>query len=402
MNIVKKAYCRIFQAGFRIAQPFLPYRNPEIYNSCGLISEIIEKESISSVLLVTDKGILQNRLVEPIERVLNKSKVRYTVYSDTLPNPTVQNVEAAFELYRSNRCDALIAVGGGSAIDCAKAVGARVAYPKRSLERLGGIMKVLRKIPTLIAIPTTAGTGSETTVAALITDTEFHRKYALMSFPLIPKYAVLDPELTYSLPKHLTATTGIDALAHAVEAFIGHSTTKETRRLSRSATELIFENIVTAYNEPENKNARQNMLHAAHMAGLAFSKSYVGYIHAIAHSLGGRYATPHGLENAVIMPYVLRAYGESVHKRLYELGILTGVCDSRDSYREGANKFIAAIEDLNKKLNIPDKISGIKKEDIASMAYFAEKEANPLYPVPKLMTRNELEELFYSIADWSK
>ena len=261
---------------------------------------------------------------------------------------------------------------------------------------------MLRKLPTLIAIPTTAGTGSEVTLAAIITDSKKHHKYALMSFPLIPHYAVLDAAFTYSLPPQLTATTGMDALTHAVESYIGRSTSKETRRLALEAVKLVFQNIETAYTDGKNDTARKNMLHAAYKAGVAFSKSYVGYIHAVAHSLGGQYGTPHGLANAVIMPYVLSAYGKSAYKKLHLLGIAAGVSDQNDTHKDGAEKFINAIKELNLKMDIPDKLTGIEKENIPTMARHAEKEANPLYPVPKLMTAKELESFYYQIADWSK
>ena len=219
-----------------------------------------------------------------------------------------------------------------------------------------------------------------------------------MSFPLIPHYAVLDAKLTYSLPPHLTATTGMDALTHAVEAYIGRSTSKETRRLALEATKLVFGNVDKAYTDGHNHEARENMLHAAYKAGIAFSKSYVGYIHAVAHSLGGRYGTPHGLANAVIMPYVLESYGKCAYKKLHRLGVAAGVCSENDSHEVGAKKFIEAIKALNAKMNISDKITGIKQEDISDMARHAEREANPLYPVPKLMTRKELEGFYYTIG----
>ena len=259
----------------------------------------------------------------------------------------------------------------------------------------------MRRLPTLIAIPTTAGTGSEVTPAAVITDSRRHDKYALMSFPLIPRYAVLDPALTFSLPPHLTATTGMDALTHAVEAYIGRSTTRETRQLALEATKLVFENVKTAYSDGQNVQARQNMLYAAYKAGTAFSKSYVGYIHAVAHSLGGQYGTPHGLANAVILPYVLEDYGECVHRKLHRLGIAAGVSGEEDSHQEGAGKFIRAVKELNARMDIPQKLPGIRQEDIPSLARHAEKEANPLYPVPKLMDVRELEQIYYQIADWS-
>ena len=354
------------------------------------------------MLIVTDKGIINNGLVSPLEEVLKKSKVHYKVYDETMPNPTINNVEEALLVYKSNNCDCIIAIGGGSSMNCAKAVGASIAYPKKTVGQMKGILRVLRKLPTLVAVPTTAGTGSEVTLASIITDSEKQCKYALMSFPLIPRYAVLDASLTYSLPPHLTSTTGMDALTHAVEAYIGRSTTKETRRLALTAVKLIFDNIETAYKDGRNHKARENMLRAAYNAGIAFSKSYVGYIHAIAHALGGKYGTPHGLANAVIMPYILEIYGKSVYKKLYNLGLVAGICDKNDSYESGAKKFIAGVKKLNKDMGIPDKLNGIKKEDIPSMAKHAEKEANPLYPVPKFMTRKELENIYYKIADWSK
>ena len=402
MNIVSKIYCRTFQGAFRIALPFLPYREPKIINTCADLKDILGKENIKSVLIVTDKGIVQNGLLAPVEKVLNDCGIPFHIYADTLPNPTVNNVEDALTLYHKHGCNGLIAIGGGSSMDCAKAVGARVVYPKRTVNQLGGKLKAWRKLPTLIAIPTTAGTGSETTLAAMITDSDTHRKYAIMSFPLIPHYAVLDATLTYSLPPHLTATTGMDALTHAVEAYIGRSTTKETRRLALEAVKLVFDNVELAYQDGKNHTARENMLHAAYKAGIAFSKSYVGYIHAIAHSLGGQYGTPHGLANTVIMPYVLEAYGESVHKKLHALGVAAGVCSEEDSHKVGAEKFIEAIKALNARMNIPNKITGIRKEDIPKMVNRAAKEANPLYPVPKLMTKKELAAFYVQIADWSE
>lgn len=398
MFILKKIGCRVFQTAFRLALPFLPYREPKIIPSCSELGSLLKSKKNASVLIVTDAGIVRNGLVKPVEEALKENEIKYTVYDKTQPNPTVANVEDALKLYHENNCDALIAIGGGSAMDCAKGIGARVAYPNKPLNKMGGVMRVLRRLPTLIAIPTTAGTGSETTLAAVITDGETHHKYAIMSFPLIPHYAVLDAKMTYSLPPHLTSTTGMDALTHAVEAYIGRSTTKKTRGLALEATKLIFENVEKAYTDGINHEARENMLHAAYKAGIAFSMSYVGYVHAVAHSIGGKYGVPHGLANAVIMPYVLEGYGKSAYKKLHSLGIAAGVCSKGDSHEDGAKKFIAAIKELNAKMNIPTTISGINKEDIPELARHAEKEANPLYPVPKLMTAKELEVFYHKIT----
>ena len=401
MFFVKSMICRGVQTALRMAMPFLPYREPEIISSCEGLGRVLKKEKARSVLIVTDRGILNSGLVTSLETVLTENEVVYTFFSETQPNPTVENVGAALVQYHRNNCDCLIAIGGGSSTDCAKAVGARVAYPNKVVGQMKGILRILRKIPTLIAIPTTAGTGSEVTLAAIITDSAKHHKYALMSFPLIPRYAVLDAALTYSLPPHLTATTGMDALTHAVEAYIGRSTTRRTRSLALQAVALVFDNIEIAYMDSQNHQARENMLHAAYKAGVAFSESYVGYIHAVAHSLGGQYGTPHGLANAVLMPYVLDAYGKSVYKKLHQLGMAAGVCDENDSHEAGAKAFIRAIRELNARMGIPEKLPGIQKEDIPTMAKHAEREANPLYPVPKLMTKKELEVFYLQVADWS-
>lgn len=401
MNIVKKIYCRAFQAAFRLALPFLPYREPRQYGSVAEIPALLQEKGYKTVLLVTDAPLRAAGVTRALEALLPASGIRCVLYDGTHPNPTVEDVEKAVTLYKKEGCEALIAFGGGSSMDCAKAVGARIAYPNKALQQMKGLLRVLRKIPTLIAIPTTAGTGSEVTVTAVITDGEKKHKYTMNDFTLIPYHAVLDPEVTFTLPPALTATTGMDALTHAVEAYIGRSTTGETRRLALHAVEMIFANIETAYADGQNRVARANMLRASYMAGIAFSKSYVGYIHAIAHTFGGQYDTPHGLANAVIMPTVLEAYGAAAHKRLHALGVAAGVSTARDTHADGAAKFIASIRTLNKRLAIPEKLVGGSREDIPVMAAHADKEANPLYPVPALMDQKELAALYARVADWS-
>lgn len=401
MNIIKRVYCRAFQFVFRIAMPILPYREPKLLKKVGDIPTLLKEKNIKSVLLVTDKSLRACGVTKPLEDMLKDAKINCAVFDGTHQNPTVNDVESALAMYKKQGCECLIAFGGGSPMDCAKAVGARVAYPKKSLSKLKGLLRVLRRIPDLIAIPTTAGTGSEVTVTAVITDSEKKHKYTMNNFTLIPRYAVLDGEVTFSLPPSLTATTGMDALTHAVEAYIGGSTTKETRALAKEAVKLIFENIETAYKDGTNHTAREKLLRAAYAAGIAFSKSYVGYIHAIAHTFGGQYNTPHGLANAVIMPYILEAYGDKVHKKLHELGVVAGVCRESDTHEDGAKKFVAAIRKLNCDMQIPSKLKGENKADIPLMAEHADKEANPLYPVPVLMNKKQLERFYLQVADWS-
>jgi alcohol dehydrogenase len=394
MNLIQHICCRAYQGVFRAALPFLPYREPEILHRCEGLPDTLKQHKIKKTLIVTDPGIVACGLITKITSVLAKEKISYSVYDQTSANPTVRNVEEALALYQKEHCQALLAIGGGSAMDCAKALGARIACPKKTLGQLKGTLHVLHRIPLLIAVPTTAGTGSENTLAAVITDSEKKHKYVLNDFVLIPRYAILDAELTYSLPPHLTATTGMDALTHAVEAYIGRSTTKETREKALLAVKTIYQNIETAYHDGHNHAAREQMLNAAYLAGFAFSRSYVGYVHAVAHSLGGQYNIPHGLANAVLLPEVLESYGSCIHKKLHMLGCAAGVCTEQDSIKAGAGKFIASIRTLNKNMGIPDFLSGIQERDIETMSVHAAKEANPLYPVPKLMTRRELEAFY--------
>ena len=394
MNIFKKIYCRIFQTAFRLALPVLPYRKPQIVGSVRELPDVIRGNHASCVLIVTDSSIRSLGLTKRLEHTLERAAIPFVIYDGTVANPTTINVAEALELYRDHACDAIIGFGGGSSMDCAKAVGACIARPKKTLAQMKGILKVRKKLPLLIAIPTTAGTGSETTLAAVITDAETRHKYAINDFPLIPRYAVLDPKVTLSLPPSITATTGMDALTHAVEAYIGRSTTYHTRRDALHAVRLIFENIDTVYADGRNVNARRDMLHASFYAGCAFTKSYVGYVHAVAHSLGGEYNVPHGLANAIILPMILESYGKCIHKKLHKLAIAAGIADKKMPDAEAAERFISAIKDMKHRFDIPDTIPEIKQEDIPRLARYADKEANPLYPVPVLMNASELE-LFY-------
>lgn len=399
MFLPRKIYCRVFQEVFHMAIPFLPYRKPALLHHTDALVPLFGRKGISRILLVTDPVVRGNQITQPLEQSLKQAGISCIVYDQTVSNPTTDQVEEARALYNAHHCQAIIGFGGGSSMDCAKAVGARIARPRKTLDKMEGILQVWKKFPLLIAIPTTAGTGSETTLAAVITDSRTRHKYPINDFVLIPRYAVLDPEVTKGLPPAVTATTGMDALTHAVEAFIGGSTTKETRHDAISAVKLIFTYLPKAYTDGNDMNARRHMLHAAYFAGNSFSKSYVGYVHAVAHSLGGRYNTPHGLANAVLLPYVLQAYGRHAYRKLHRLAVAIGISDPMESHRVGAEKFIQAVRDLQDLLDIPRKLPEIRAEDIPSLAKKADREANPLYPVPKLMNAKELQRFYYDIME---
>lgn len=401
MNLPKKLFCRCFQTVLRMVLPILPYRNPLVLDHIEKIPDCLSARGVQKVLIVTDGYLHISGMLEPLKQALAASGVAYAVFDEVTPNPTILNVELARERYIAEKCQGLIGFGGGSAIDCAKAVGARIARPKLSIPQMKGILKIWLPIPYLVAVPTTAGTGSETTLTTVITDHNTSHKFPINDFPLIPRAAVLDPEMTRTLPPHLTASTGMDALTHAIEAYIGRSTTKQTRAAALAAVRLIAENLEAAYADGSNMETRRNMLKAAYLAGGAFSRSYVGYCHAVAHSLGGAYHIPHGLANAVLLPYVLESYGGCRNNKYKDLAIAMHLADENTPEAEAASRLVGEIRRMNSAMNIPDKLPGIRKTDISKLARYADKEANPLYPVPKLMDAKELEKLYYMIADWS-
>lgn len=394
MNPLNKAYCRTYQTVLWLALPFLPYREPKILESVDEVPDLLVREGSRHPLIVTDRVIHSLGLIDNLKAALEADGISYTVFDDTVANPTVDNVEAARSLYLEKDCDALVAFGGGSSMDCAKAAGARIVKPNQPVSKMRGILRVRKRLPLLVAVPTTAGTGSETTLAAVITDSATHYKYPINDFSLIPRFAVLDYRTTLGLPKQVTSTTGVDALVHAVEAYIGRSTTKETRANAENAVRLIRAFLKRAYDDGSDVEARKGMLHAAFCAGAAFTKSYVGYVHGVAHSLGGQYGVPHGLANAVVCPYVLELYGESCHRRLGALARAAGVAPLGSSDAEASRIFIGWFRELNASLGIPDKLEGIREEDIPLMAEHADRESNPLYPVPRLMDARELEQIY--------
>jgi alcohol dehydrogenase class IV len=392
-DVLNTVYCRSYQTIMRGATYILNWEGPEVLKGAGSVKDlpqIIRAKGVRKVLVVTDAGLMKIGLPAAFLDALKEAGVGYSLYDGTCPNPTIPNIEQALAQYKADGCDGLVAFGGGSPMDCAKVVGARLARPQKSVPQMRGLLKVFKSLPPFYAIPTTAGTGSETTVAAVVSNPETHEKYPINDTVLRPDYAVLDPELTLGLPPYITATTGMDALTHAVEAYIGKSNTKETARQALEAVKLIFESIETAYADGKDIRARENMLYASFLAGKAFTRAYVGYIHGIAHNLGGMYNVPHGLANAVIMPHVLDWYGEAAYARLADLYDAAGL-SGQVTQEEKARAFIAAIRDKNALMGIPTGFTVIDEKDIPTIAARALKESNPLYPVPKLMNRFDCE-----------
>ncbi|WP_317856329.1 iron-containing alcohol dehydrogenase [Chakrabartyella piscis] len=395
MNIFKQIYCRTFQTCFKIALPILPYREPDILDDVEKIADILTKNNVNTVLMVIDKNIRRLELSKRLEDSLKDNQIQFHIYEDTVQNPTITNVLEAKKIYLDNHCSAIIGFGGGSAMDCAKCVGASIARPNLSIPKMNGILKIMKKTPLFFAVPTTAGTGSEVTITSVITDEVTKQKYTINDFPLIPDYAVLDYTLTFDLPDFITSTTGMDVLTHAVESYIGNTTTKHTREMAEDAVVLVKNHLLTAYLEPHNIEARKSMQIAAYKAGVAFSRSYVGYVHAISHALSGRYHTLHGLANACILPYFLDEYGAVIDEKLAKLADVISLCDTSLDIHTKANAFRSWVWDMNKQLHIPDTLEEIQVEDIPKLVYYADKEANPLYPVPVLMDKDKLATMIH-------
>ncbi len=398
MWALKVAYYRAYQKVMKVMLYFLDWSEPQLLTGPGSIRKlpaVIKEKGIGKVMIVTDKGLMSLNLLDGLFEELTNAGISYVVYDGVQPNPSIENIEEAREMFVTNGCEAMIAFGGGSPMDCAKAACARVVRPNKTIPQMRGVMKVMHKLPPFFAVPTTAGTGSETTVAAVVSNTQTHEKYAINDPCLRPKFAVLDPELTTGLPQKITSTTGLDALTHAVEAYIGKSNVPSTRDYAEKATKLIFENLETCYNDGKNVEARGQMLLASFYAGMAFTRAYVGYVHAIAHNLGGMYGIPHGLANAVILPHMLDEYGSAIYPQLAKLADIVGI--QGQTVEEKAKGFIVEIKAMNERMSIPTGFEQIKDEDVPTIVERAMKEAHPLYPTPVIFDADRLTQIVKSL-----
>lgn len=398
----RKLWYRTYQKVLKFAMNFMDWSEPTLLqgkDSVLRLPTFVKEKNINKVMVVTDKGLMSIHLLDPMLEVLKKNEIDYVIYDKVQPNPTISNVEECRELYLKNNCQGFIAFGGGSPMDCAKGAAARIVRPKKSIRRMRGYLKVGKKLPPFFAVPTTAGTGSETTLAAVISDPTTHEKYAVADSVLRPRFAVLDSNLTVGLPPHITSTTGMDALTHAVEAYIGRSNVSSTRKYAEDAVKLIHSNLEKAYQNGSDKEARSNMLYASYLAGNAFTRAFVGYVHAIAHNLGGLYGTPHGLANAVILPHVLKWYGPCIYPQLAKLAEIIKITNKEMSVEEKAKAYISEIERMNKAMNIPERFDFILEKDIPTIVKRALKEGNPGYPVPRIMNHKECEKLVHSLME---
>lgn len=367
-----------------------------------------KEEGYDKILLVTTAGFIRRGTLEPLMKEFEAQGVGVAVYSDVKPDPVIEGVEAGVEVYRNNDCKAIVAVGGGSVMDCAKVIGARIARPGRTVPEMRGMMRIGRRLPALFAVPTTAGTGSEVTIAAVVTETVggTHYKYPITDYVLMPKYAVLDASLTMGLSPEMTAATGMDALTHAVEAYTNLFASRYVRRMATEAVRMIFENLPKAYKDGSDVTARQNMLLASCYAGIAFTNNFVGYVHAIAHGIGGLYGVPHGRANAIVLPVVLRKFGRSAHKTLAQLADAAGIqagadetaASGQDIAARKAQAFIDAVDRMREEMGIPSYVEELKKDDIPELVRRALIEGNPSYPVPSIWGAEEFTEVLTELC----
>lgn len=394
-------YDRSVQSLMRLVAKIIRIPEPKVYLGHKIFHKIIDilrYHEVNRILLVTDQNIIQLKIIDPLITLFNQQKIEFFIYQDTQVNPTIVNLEEAKTSYVKHQCQAIIGVGGGSAMDCAKGAAALVASGKK-VHQLRGLLKVRKKPPLMIMVPTTAGTGSEATVAVVVSNPKTKEKYGIGDPVLVPSYAILDSALTMGLPAQLTATTGMDAMTHAIEAYLGNSVTPFSKAASKKALQLIHQHLIHSYQHPQDEPSRRGMLEASYQAGLAFTRSYVGYVHAVAHTLGGFYQVPHGLANAIILPHVLELYGKSIHHKLATMADWLSLT-SLDA--PSVVKAKAMKEWLNHHLtsmHITNILPGIiKKEDIPLMVKRAQQEISPFYPVPMYLHGQVLTHLYQTLG----
>jgi len=385
---------KIFQFLLKWSTKLLTFRTPELFSGPGsslqLCDHIATRTGVKNLLIVTDGMLVKLGLLNPMQQRLTELGVRYVVYDGVLPNPTIEQIETGLAMLKREGCTAILAIGGGSSIDAAKVIAARARNPHK-IVHMAGLMRVFFKPMPLYAVPTTAGTGSEVTIAAVVSDPSTTRKFAIMDPKLVPIGAALDGALMTGLPAHITAATGMDALTHAVEAYISRNHTPMTDAEALDATRLIMQNLPTAVTDGGNIEARQNMAVASFKAGVAFTTAGVGYVHAIAHNFGAYYHMPHGLANAVVLPRVLDFSKPECTPRLAKLAEVSGLKRGNESEAQLADAFIAHVRKLNADFGIPTQVEKLKASDIPAITDKALSEAHWTYAVPRYMDNSQCQ-----------
>ncbi|WP_291438876.1 iron-containing alcohol dehydrogenase [Desulfovibrio sp.] len=343
-------------------------------------------------LIVTDQGIVKAGILKQITGILDAAKMQYAIYDQTVPNPTDHNVDAAFEMYKKEKCDSLITLGGGSSHDCGKGVGF-LAGNGGKIHDYEGVDKSAKPFPPYVAVNTTAGTASEMTRFCIITDTSRKVKMAIVDWRCTPGVAIDDPLLMMGMPPALTAATGMDALTHAVEAYVSTAATPMTDACAEKAMEFINRYLRRAVANGQDKEAREGMCYAQYLAGMAFNNASLGHVHAMAHQLGGFYDLPHGECNAILLPHVCEYNRMATRRRFGRIARLLGEITDGLSADEASKKAIAAINTLSSDVGIPEGLKAlgkkygkdVKEADIPTMTGNAQKDACGLTN-PRTMT----------------
>ena len=377
----------------------LPIPQPTLLvgpGSSRRLGEAIAGFGHRKVLLVTDRMIAGLGLTNELVGALTERGTEHVLFDGAVADAPIPSIEQGIKIYVAQGCDAVVAFGGGSPMDTAKTIALAVANNKAPA-KLVGYFKGMRAPVPIYAVPTTAGTGSEVTVAAVISDPRKHAKLVIADTRIVPSMAALDPELMTGLPPAVTAATGIDALTHAVEAYVGNWATAGSDRMALAAVGMIFRYLPTAYRDGKDLEARQQMALAATYAGLAFTRANVGYVHAIAHQLGARYGTPHGLANAIVLPHVLEFLAPAITDRLAQLADAAAVSGKRDRPTTRARKFVASVVAMNRGLGIPETLEALRERDIPGLAKAACWEADTSYPVPRYMSPEDCGQLLRRI-----
>ena len=348
------------------------------------------------ILIVTDRTLSEMGLTDGLTKALTEGGTAHAVFDAVTPDAPIPLIEEGIAFYGKEGCDAVVGFGGGSPMDAAKTIALAVANKKHP-RQLVGYFRGLRAPVPIYAVPTTAGTGSEVTVAAVVSDPETNKKLVIADTRLVPTMAALDPTLMTGLPRHVTAATGMDALTHAIEAFIGQWSTAYTDRMALAAVRMIYDHLRIAYRNGRNLAAREQMALAATYAGVAFTRANVGYVHAIAHQLGGKYHTPHGLANAIMLPHVLKFLSPAITRKLAMLAVGARVGKEGERPAVLAKKFLDSVEQLNRDLGIPRHLDALCEVDIPELAKAACWEADTGYPVPRYMSPETCAELIRQV-----
>lgn len=395
----KKFFYYFYHKLLKIAVPLLRIPIPKLFKGHEAFLQIpnLLKPNYTRPLIVVSPSILKSEYFDKLLRKLTDNKIEYTIYSNIKPNPTIPLVNEGKEIYIKNICDSIISIGGGSAIDIAKIIGALIASKTSEVMQLKGLLKAKGKPPFHIAVPTTVGSGSEATVASVIINEKTKDKFAISDPKIVPNVAILDYMLLTTLPNNIISTTGLDSLTHSIESLISRASTRFTTKLSLKSIDLIYNNLYNCYKNADIASL-ENMQLASFYAGVSFTRGFVGYVHALSHSLSGEFNIPHGYANAILLPAVLEYYGKSIFNKTALISDCLNLIKKSSSKQEKFTAVISWIRRLNSSMNIPSKFNlELSEITLDKLIRHALNEANPYYPVPTVLSFEDLKNIYHKV-----